>query len=49
MNTIHSRLGGEVPVWAISHQGHEVPGVREGEEEASDLKLPQLAGESDRL
>ena len=44
MKTIHSRLGGKVPVWAVSHQGHEVPPSRD-EANGGANGLPELKGE----
>ena len=38
MGSLHGRMGGEVPVWAIGHAGHDIP------KDAMARKMPPLKG-----
>ena len=38
MGSLHEHMGGEVPVWAIGHAGHDIP------DDATGMKMPPLKG-----
>ena len=39
MGSLHGRMGGEVPVWAVGHAGHDIP-----RDNAMAGKMPPLKG-----
>ena len=39
MGSLHRRMGGEVPVWAVGHAGHDIP-----RDNAMAGKMPPLKG-----
>lgn len=39
MLSVHKHMGGDVPVWAIGHAGHDIP-----KDTTTGMKMPPLKG-----